>query len=328
MSARIPDPRTVRSALELAVAAPSIHNTQPWRWRVGERSVHLYADTSRWLPATDPDERDLLVSCGAALHHARVALAAAGFGTKVHRLPNPAEPAHLAALELVTRDPTDSDLALAAAIGRRRADRRPYGSWPVPDSRIAELAAAAADEGVVLRAVGDSPARSVLCAAIAAADRAQRADPRYATELAMWSGRSHGAQDGVPAANVPGAGSYADLPLRSFGHGGNPPPAEEVDDGGGAGELLLLGTASDDRLSRLRAGEATSAVLLRATGDGMATCPLTQPLEVEHSRAAVASVLGDDLRPQMLIRIGWPHPSSTPPERTPRRSVEDVVDFL
>lgn len=29
------DRRTVRSALELAVRAPSVHNSQPWRWQLG-----------------------------------------------------------------------------------------------------------------------------------------------------------------------------------------------------------------------------------------------------------------------------------------------------
>src|SRR3954452_16705281 len=94
------DQRTVRSAIELASHAPSVHNSQPWRWTVGRHVVHLGADRQRWLPATDPDGRDLVVSCGTALHHVRVALAAAGVRTAVHRMPNPGEPDRLATLEL------------------------------------------------------------------------------------------------------------------------------------------------------------------------------------------------------------------------------------
>src|SRR5437763_6409752 len=132
MRAGRPDDETVRSAIELAIQAPSIHNSQPWRWRVADRSLHLFSDPSRQLPATDPAGRDLMVSCGAVLHHARVAFAALGWASTVHRLPNPAEPDHLAAVEFSRHDPTADDIALAAAIGHRRTDRRRFSSWPVP----------------------------------------------------------------------------------------------------------------------------------------------------------------------------------------------------
>jgi hypothetical protein len=96
MITRTVDNGTVQAALELAGRAPSVHNTQPWRWQLGDAAVHLYADTERWLPATDPDGRDLLVSCGAWLHHLRMALAASDIGVTVDRLPDPDDPDLLA----------------------------------------------------------------------------------------------------------------------------------------------------------------------------------------------------------------------------------------
>ena len=100
MNATFPDRETIHTALSLATRAPSIHNSQPWRWRVGTQSLHLYADPERHLHNVDPDSRNLLLSCGISLHHAVVALAALGWQAKVHRLPNPAEPDHLAAIEV------------------------------------------------------------------------------------------------------------------------------------------------------------------------------------------------------------------------------------
>ncbi|MDX6584329.1 MAG: hypothetical protein QOI10_3513, partial [Solirubrobacterales bacterium] len=73
MTSTRPGNATVLAALELAVRAPSLHNTQPWRWRVGDESVQLYLDQARQLPATDPEGRELIISCGAALHHLLVA---------------------------------------------------------------------------------------------------------------------------------------------------------------------------------------------------------------------------------------------------------------
>src|SRR6478736_8085935 len=120
MDSAFPDDETMRAALALAVRAPSIHNSQPWLWRVGEHTVHLYADAGRHLPHTDPACRELILSCGVALQHFTVALAALGWQAQVHRLPNRADPDHLASIELIACAGSEQDIALAAAIPRRR----------------------------------------------------------------------------------------------------------------------------------------------------------------------------------------------------------------
>src|SRR3954470_13566458 len=133
------DTTTARAAVALANRAPSVHNSQPWRWRIGPSSIQLFADPERALPATDPDGRDLRISCGAALHHLRVALLAAGVGSTVHRLPDPAHPLHLAAVETHSGEPDADARALAAAIDARRSDRRVFSTWPVPEVLLGEL---------------------------------------------------------------------------------------------------------------------------------------------------------------------------------------------
>jgi hypothetical protein len=157
--------RSVLTALTLANRAPSVHNSQPWRWRFGRGSLHLYADLRRWLPATDPDGRDVLLSCGAVLHHVTVALAATEIRATVHRLPNPDEPDHLAAVELTPGTCTATELALAGAISRRRTDRRRFDNWPVPVEHLRLCTAAAAGHGAVLRAITEAGQRTMLAAA-------------------------------------------------------------------------------------------------------------------------------------------------------------------
>ena len=120
MSAHFPDHDIVRAVLSLATRAPSVHNTQPWRWRVGLDSLHLYADRSLQLSSADPDGRDLILSCGIALHHCVVALAALGWQTKVHRRPNLDDSEHLAAIEVYPQPPNEVDVSLAAAIPHRQ----------------------------------------------------------------------------------------------------------------------------------------------------------------------------------------------------------------
>jgi len=57
-------PGDMKSLLEYAVLAPSIHNTQPWCFAVSGAKIYLRADCTRALPANDPEDRELTISCG------------------------------------------------------------------------------------------------------------------------------------------------------------------------------------------------------------------------------------------------------------------------
>jgi nitroreductase len=324
VSTHLPDAETVRAALALAIRAPSVHNSQPWLWRVGPHSLHLYADPERHLPNTDPDRRDLIVSCGATLNHGVIALAALGWQSKIHRFPNPSDPDHLASIEFQRRTPADADVTLAAAIPRRRTDRRVFSSWPVPPGDIALMGARAARAGVKLLRVEDVTG---LKSVVAQAARKHADDSVYLSELAAWSGR-HAAPAGVPARSTPAPDPGAELPGRRFAAAAlAQPPGTSADED--SAEVLALGTRDDDELARLRAGEATSLVLLTATALGLASCPITEPLEIEQTRERVRAEIFDHKEfPQMLLRIGWAPVNADPLPSTPRRPLADTVTQL
>jgi hypothetical protein len=314
------DQQTIRSAVELGSHAPSVHNSQPWRWRLDRRSLLLQADLHRWLPTTDADGRDLVVSCGAALHHTRVALAAAGVHATVHRIPNPERADDLAALELSLRSPVDDDIQLAATILRRRTDRRRFSTWEVPEVMRAALAQRAAEQGALLQVVTGG-ARNRLEATLRTAAAAQDATPAYHTETAVWSGLESG-DDGVPAANLLAAAAPDPAYGRRFTPGRIREEASDEHDGA---MFAVIGTASDDTLSQLRAGEAMSAVVLHATLLGLASCPLSQVLEVSDTRRALRDdVLEGAMSPQILLRLGF-STSSVPLPATPRRPIGEIV---
>lgn len=319
-----PDRATVRAALDIACRAPSVHNTQPWRWIVADHSVHLYADRGRQLAVIDHDGRELVISCGAALHHARVAFRALGWRTDVHRLPNPAEPDHLAAIEFAPRTRIDQHiLTLVDATTTRRTDRRPYLPDPVSAPLLDQLVGAVLAEGVDLTAVTEPARRRETVVALAHADARQRSNPMYQAEIAEWTGSRVGAVHGVPARNIPAPTVFArGGPGRDFGRGELelPPP---TDDGA---LLCLLSTATDGPADWLRTGEALSALLLAATRAGLATCPLSQVTEQRVVRDTIRlAVLHGIGEPQLAVRIGWPVTAEFPGTTTPRRPLDDVL---
>ncbi|MFI6866076.1 Acg family FMN-binding oxidoreductase [Nocardia sp. NPDC050406] len=321
MSLAQPSLDTLEAALDMAVRAPSVHNSQPWRWRIDGRTVDLYADPGRHLVATDPQRRGLVLSCGAALHHLRVAMAVLGWSADVRHLPNPADTEHLATVEFRPREPRPADFALAAALMHRRSDRRRYSWWQVPSPYVRRISSQATRFGATARHVPDG-LRSRLARPAREAARRHAADPAYQRELAAWSGR-RGTTDGVPAANTPCPGADDEIPVRVFNEPGLADRTEHPD----AAEWLVVCTPADDRLSRLRAGEAISAMLLSATELGLSTCLQTEPLGVPELRDDIrAQVLQNCAHPQAMVRIGWVPTSAAPLPHTPRRPLEEVVE--
>jgi nitroreductase len=321
------DASTARAVIALANRAPSVHNSQPWRWRIGANSFHLFSDPARTLPATDPEGRDLRISCGAALHHLRAALLAAGWATIVHRIPDPTRPEHLAAVEFEPAQPTPDELALAAAIDSRRSDRRVFSTWSVPVPFLTTMAGVAARQGAELHVVASESGRTTIARLVEEAAVQQALTPGLDLETAGWTGNPRGAPEGVPAVNVPVQQGGA-IQTRRFAAAvqeQNPLGRDESD----GTVLAVLATAGDTAVDQVRAGEALSAVLLTATVFGLATDPVSQPLEVPATRDELrAAVLGDAAEPQIILRLGWAPISATPVPRTGRRPVDDTIDAM
>jgi nitroreductase len=323
-------PTELAEVVERALRAPSVHNTQPWLWRIRPGVIELHADWTRHLLVTDPDRRDLVLSCGAALHHLQVALAARGWTAQVDRLPDPENLGHLATITIRSGRGDPLDAALFPGIDRRRTERRRMSHRPVPASHLEALAEQAARAGAVLHPVTAPAMRQRLSAALTDAAHTQTDMLGYGAELTLWTRRHAGGRDGIPVGNVPPhpVGLIEPSPLRRLPPGQLPQPRQQPGHGPAddAAELLIITTPSDDPLDRLRAGEATSAVLLAATRLGLATTPLSQALEVDTTRQLIRhDVLHIPEHPQLIIRIGWPATAAAELPATPRRALRSVL---
>jgi hypothetical protein len=143
-------------AVQIARAAPSIFHTRPWQWHAEGPAMWLRADRSRQLYINDPAGRLLVVSCGAALHHACLALAVMGHALRVDRLPDPADPDLLAVVRLAgSREATAAEHVMYSAIAQRRTARRAYTTEEPSDTDA--LVSVAEQAGAHLYVVGDSP---------------------------------------------------------------------------------------------------------------------------------------------------------------------------
>jgi nitroreductase len=313
----------LRQAAVRASQAPSVHNTQPWRFVLHSDALEVYADASRQLRVLDPSRRQLLISCGCALFNARVSLAAAGYDAVVERFPDPDRPDFVARLSL-TAETTDwlPIAQLDDAIERRQSNRRRYSDDEVSPEVLADLGRAAAEEDSQLFEISAAEHRLVAARLSQQADATQNGDPAYRAELRAWTSDDPRRRDGVQAMAVPyvDAGSEDDLPVRDFdthGMGWLPTATHSCVDQC----LLLLGTREDVPGGWLRAGEALERLWLVATGHDYVISLLTQVIEIPATRELLRSELSLSMHPHVLLRIG--RAPVTPASR--RRSLEDVV---
>src|SRR5262245_33274687 len=187
-----------------AARAPSGHNTQPWRFKVSEDAIELYADPRRKL-RVDPAGREMLISCGAALFGLRLAIRSLGYQPLVELLPDPARLRLLARVRLSAGTSlTDTERRMLEALPHRHTHRGPFADEPRPDGLLAALQHDARAEGASLALVERALVYQRLADIVAAASRRQDLDPVAQTEVRRWS-RAIGsmARDGVPAQAFP-----------------------------------------------------------------------------------------------------------------------------
>ncbi|MFE3291293.1 Acg family FMN-binding oxidoreductase [Rhodococcus sp. NPDC059234] len=317
-----PDAGVVRTAVDLACRAPSVHNSQPWRWLYNDGRLDLHGDRSRLLASTDPSGRQLMISCGAALGHLRVALTSLRWHPSVELLPEVALP-NLVASVRFRRDaePRSHDFDLVTAIRHRRTDRRPFAPPVQAPGLFDVLRDAAGRHGATLTVLPPDAAPELAAASNASA-ASRRYDSTYQAELHWWAGHSF-PFEGIPAnalateldSSRVSVGRAFPTPGRS-----DPEASRPVDES----TVVMLSTTTDLPTAWARCGEALSAVLLEATALGNATCPLTHLTEVERSREMIRALAPDAGHPQVLVRVGTAL-DPVPLRETPRRPTAEVL---
>lgn len=306
--------------VSLAGLAPSSHNTQPWRFRIRGSDIDLLADRTRALPVNDPDDRELTISCGAALFNLRCAAAASGCAVEVDLLPDPADGDWLATVQPVAGDPDDRLALLAGLMPERRTWRLAFSPRAVAETTVDALIEAAAAEGASLSPIADEARRDELAALVAEGDRIQWQDPRWRRELAMWMHpRRSGDGLTVPALAQP----VAQAVVRTFDLG-NGVAAKDRELAAHSPLLAVLSTTGDTPRDWLAAGQALERVLLVAVELGLQASYLNQPIQVAGLRSRLATLAGGPGSPQLLLRLGHPHGALPPAPRRPPKTLVEI----
>jgi nitroreductase len=308
------------AAADAARFAPSIHNTQPWRWIVRGDRLELHAVPDRQLREQDPDGRLMVLSCGTALHHALVALAAEGWTYAVER--SGGQP--LAVIHAERHEPADPHAMRRMQLLRvRHTDRRVVSDEPVAPGVRQALADAAHRGGARLHILRRDEVLQ-LAVMIEHSGEAEQHDERMRAETAAWVGGDRPEGTGLPDAVIP-----AELPLttvaeRDFGVSGT------LQAGGGhdnAAAYAVLYGDGDEPTDWLRAGEALSQLWLSATEHGAAVLPLSSPVELDFTRQALRRMLAETGYPYLVLRLGTSDPDHAGPPHTPRLPADQVIEI-
>lgn len=316
-SRQVLSPDDVAYLVETAARAPSIHNTQPWKFRITGDVIELHADRNRMLRYVDPTGRELMMSCGAALFGLRLGLRKLGFLASVRLLPDSSRPSlvarvHAEGLASATRMESE----LLAAIPHRHTHRGPFSPGEVPVRLLQALQTDAAAEGAVLTLVSEPRVIAQLTRLIAVAAEEQAASPDIVAESAAWA-RPAGsdAHDGVPArarVDLETEPAATRLPQRDFGE-----PGVESRSGEPPSVTAVLSTSGDTPVDWLRAGQAMHRLLLHAATRWVFAGLQSQPLETENRRGQVAALLRLRDYPQMLLQFGRANIAPATPRRPP-----------
>jgi nitroreductase len=325
------DTTSVTAALTLAVRAPSIHNTQPWRWELRHGVLTLMVDRARQLLVADPDGHSMLMSCGAALALTEMGLRAEGWDVEVDRPSDPGDPDVLAEFRgLGRRAPAQHDLDRAAAGRRRQSERRPFAVGRVAPDDIEKLRVIAAAPGVFVHFPVRDDENLDLAIAVSHADRFERNDADYLAEMRRWVRSDDESNDGVPAMaipHVPGAEPrHTNVPVRDFEVGipGGQLIAAGIDE---RPLIAVVFTTADGRADQLAAGEAMMRLLIEAELLGLSCCPISQAVDMLAFRTRLRVLMSWTEYPQMMLRLGNPPEAGRAP-LTRRRPVADVLQIV
>jgi len=313
--------------VKYAILAPSGHNTQPWSFGLDDEAmvINVYADRTRALPVIDPDDRELIISCGAAIANLTIAMKYFEYIPEIKFFPDIADNDLLACIRpLMGYEPDENDKKLFKAIKQRHTNRQPFAEDKIDPYLLQKLVSVVSEDRVTLFVIDNDEKREEVIKLIEQGDRLQASNKSFCRELAQWVHPNRkDSKDGIPGYAF-GLGD-----LVSFGtpffignlNWGDIQAGRDRNLIKGSPVLAVLVSNSYNPLDWLNIGIALEKLLLKATAEGIAASYLNQPVEIPELNEQLKNMLNLKGHPNLIIRMGY----GKEVKPTPRREVDDVI---
>lgn len=303
--------------LRYAILAPSSHNTQPWKFSIGENEIQVFADNDRWMRVTDPDQRELLISVGCALENLLIAAEHFGYGYQVTYFPEPDKEDLVAAIKFLPRNKLSlsRDPALFGTIPLRHTNYNACEERPVPGEDMQRLQNCCVEENILLYMTGDLETRQKVNELVIRADMIQYSDPSYRKELGYWIGKGVFGNSWLVSRLGQLAFTYINRSKKQAREDSEMLMSSPV--------LAFLGSKVNDKISWVRIGQVFERICLMATALGIRVQPMSQIVEVPSLRSELKKLIPSfNAFIQHFFRMGYAEPEK---EHTPRRPLEEVL---
>lgn len=314
--------------LAAAAAAPSSHNSQPWRLRVNSDGVEVWGDASRMLPRSDKDNRQFFISLGCVSENIATAAALEGFSVKVSVYPDPSEPLCAAKISLGEGEGRDGnppvDAGLAEAIFNRHANRDSYEDRAVPEDFLSFLKNMASSDIAVIT-IEDKERKAAIAEVVANATEAAFHDKGFTEELSRWIKPSlKRYRDGMPGYNIGIPWPISFIVPLAIRYGNVAKQQRKMVEGPlrATPSYIVIATRDDQPLTWVTSGILLERMWLQATNSKLAMGPVAAAVQIGDFYKDVQSILGTGFRPQVFARLGYPTKTTKP---SPRRAPSDLL---
>lgn len=311
-----------RELVRYATLAANSHNTQPWRFRILDRSVMVLPDIRRRLPAVDPDNHHLFASLGCAVQN--MVEAAPSLGLR-------AVPTYDVAAQGIRVDLESAPHArtgLFNAVPHRQSTRTVYDGRPVPPEHLTLLQAAGSGPAVRMLLFTEQRDREKILSYLIAGNDAQMRDMAFVKELKSWIRFSYqealSTRDGLFAksSGSPVLPSFVGPSMFRFAFTRESENKKYVSHLRSSAGVVVFVSQNNSAVGWTEAGRCCQRFALQATALKIRHAFINQPVEVPAVRGQFATYLGiSGQRPNLVMRFGY----GAELPKSLRRPVEQVI---